>query len=32
LLGHKNLKTTEVYTHVTVEALKVEYEAAHPRA
>ena len=32
LLGHKNLKTTEVYTHVTVERLKAVYAAAHPRA
>jgi site-specific recombinase XerD len=32
LLGHKNLKTTEVYTHVTVERLKAVYAKAHPRA
>ena len=32
LLGHKNLQTTEVYTHVTVERLKAVYAAAHPRA
>lgn len=32
LLGHKNLKTTEVYTHVTVERLKAVYAATHPRA
>lgn len=32
LLGHKNLKTTEVYTHVTIERLKAVYAAAHPRA
>lgn len=32
LLGHKNLQTTEVYTHVTIERLKAVYAAAHPRA
>ena len=32
LLGHANLVSTEVYTHVTVERLKKAYDAAHPRA
>jgi integrase/recombinase XerC len=32
LLGHKNLQTTEVYTHVTIERLKAVYAASHPRA
>jgi integrase/recombinase XerC len=32
LLGHKNLRTTEVYTHVTIERLKAVYAASHPRA
>lgn len=32
LLGHAQLKTTEVYTHVTAERLKAVYKRAHPRA
>lgn len=32
LLGHKNLATTEVYTHLTFEELKRFYKKAHPRA
>lgn len=32
LLGHENLATTEVYTHVTREHLKEEYKHAHPRS
>lgn len=32
LLGHESLNTTEIYTHVTFEQLKKEYESAHPRA
>ena len=32
LLGHESLNTTQVYTHVTEEAMKEAYSFAHPRA
>ena len=32
LLGHSHLSSTQVYTHVTKEALRKTYMSAHPRA
>ena len=32
LLGHESLNTTQVYTHVTEEAMKAQFIASHPRA
>ena len=32
LLGHASVATTQVYTHVTVDALREVYATAHPRA
>ena len=32
LLGHESLSTTQIYTHVGIEAMKKSYYLAHPRA
>ena len=32
LLGHESLETTQIYTHLSFEELKREYQGAHPRS
>jgi len=32
LLGHANISTTQVYTHVTSEHVRNTYDKSHPRA
>ena len=32
LLGHKNVSSTQIYTHLTLDHLMRVYDQAHPRA
>jgi integrase/recombinase XerC len=32
LLGHENLSTTQIYTHVSIKKVREAFETAHPRA
>jgi len=32
MLGHSNLSTTEIYTHLSLKDLKKVYEQAHPKS
>lgn len=32
LLGHESINTTQIYTHVTEEAMKIQFNKSHPRA
>jgi integrase/recombinase XerD len=32
LLGHANISTTQVYTHLTTEQVRKTYDKSHPRA
>jgi site-specific recombinase XerD len=32
ILGHENLSTTQIYTHISIERLKKAYKKAHPKS
>jgi site-specific recombinase XerD len=32
ILGHENLRTTQIYTHVSIERLKKAYKKSHPKS
>jgi integrase/recombinase XerC len=32
ILGHENLSTTQIYTHISIERLKESYKKAHPKS
>ena len=32
ILGHENLRTTQIYTHVSIERLKKSYKKSHPKS
>ncbi len=32
ILGHENLSTTQIYTHVSIERLKAAYKKSHPKS
>lgn len=32
ILGHENLKTTQIYTHISIERLKQSYKKSHPKS